>query len=63
MNSYKEMDIFPCEQQLKNIHNNNVVNKIKKSKRKNIKDLFEKFEGEYHSVDVDWGQPIGIEMI
>lgn len=63
MNSDKEMDIFPCEHQLKNIHSNNIANKIKKSKRKNIKELFENFNGEHHPVDIDWGQPTGKEII
>ena len=31
-------------------------------KRKNIKELFEGFEGEYESVEIDWGKPEGEEI-
>ena len=40
--------------------------KIKKivipEKRKNIKELFENFEGTYKKENIDWGEPIGKEI-
>ena len=30
--------------------------------RKNIKELFADFDGEYIPVDMDWGQPVGEEV-
>ena len=38
-----------------------VIEKAKKE-RKNIKELFEDFEGEYKPIDVDWGTPKGEEI-
>ena len=34
----------------------------KATPRKNIKELFADFEGEYTPVDMDWGKPIGGEI-
>lgn len=34
----------------------------KASKRKNIKELFENFEGNYEPVEIDWGKPVGEEV-
>ncbi|MDO5330935.1 MAG: AbrB/MazE/SpoVT family DNA-binding domain-containing protein [Bacillota bacterium] len=31
-------------------------------KRKNIKELFADFEGEYTPVEMDWGEPVGEEV-
>jgi len=33
-----------------------------KEKRKNIKELFENYEGEYEPIDIDWGEPEGEEI-
>jgi len=30
--------------------------------RKNIKELFEDYDGEYEEIDVDWGNPVGDEI-
>lgn len=38
-----------------------VIEKAKKE-RKNIKELFEDFEGDYEPIDVDWGTPKGDEI-
>lgn len=34
----------------------------KAEERKNIKELFEEFDGEYEKVDMDWGNPVGEEI-
>lgn len=34
----------------------------KPEKRKNIKDLFADFDGEYVPVEIDWGEPQGKEI-
>lgn len=33
-----------------------------KNKRKNIKELFADFKGEYEPIEVDWGNPEGEEI-
>lgn len=38
-----------------------VIEKANNKKRKNIKELFENYEGEYEPVQVDWGNPVGEE--
>lgn len=38
-----------------------VIEKVDK-KRKNIKELFADFEGEYEGIDIDWGSPVGDEI-
>ena len=30
--------------------------------RKNIKELFEDFEGKYEPIEMDWGEPVGEEI-
>ena len=35
---------------------------ISKRKIKSLEDLFEGFDGEYESIDVDWGKPAGSEI-
>ena len=39
-----------------------VIEKAQETKRKNIKDLFADFEGEYNPVEIDWGEPEGDEI-
>lgn len=39
-----------------------IMEKAKKQKRKNIKELFADFKGEYEPIEVDWGNPEGKEI-
>ena len=39
-----------------------VIEKAKENKRKNIKELFKDYKGNYESVKVDWGEPKGEEI-
>lgn len=39
-----------------------VIEKIAQKERKNIKELFENFDGEYKPTDIDWGEPVGKEI-
>lgn len=39
-----------------------IIEKVKDEKRKNIKELFKDFEGEYESIEMDWGDPKGEEI-
>lgn len=39
-----------------------VIEKAKEKKRKNIKELFADFKGEYDPIEVDWGNPEGEEI-
>ncbi len=39
-----------------------VIEKANNKKRKNIKELFENYEGEYEPVQIDWGNPVGEEI-
>ena len=41
------------------VDNGKLVMESVKEKRKNIKELFADFEGEYEPRDVDWGEPEG----
>ncbi|MCI8761087.1 MAG: AbrB/MazE/SpoVT family DNA-binding domain-containing protein [Clostridia bacterium] len=34
----------------------------KANNRKNIKELFEDFEGKYEPIEMDWGEPVGEEI-
>lgn len=34
----------------------------KADRRKNIKELFEGFEGVYTPIEIDWGKPVGEEV-
>lgn len=34
----------------------------KEKHRKNIKELFEEFDGEYEQVEMDWGETVGDEI-
>ena len=38
------------------------MEKAKDKKRKNIKELFENFEGAYEPIEIDWGNPEGEEI-
>ncbi len=33
-----------------------------KEERKNIKQLFADYDGEYEPIDIDWGAPVGKEI-
>lgn len=39
-----------------------VIMEKEKMKRKNIKDLFENYDGEYKPTEFDWGKPEGDEI-
>lgn len=39
-----------------------IMEKAKDKKRKNIKELFENFEGDYKPIELDWGEPEGDEI-
>lgn len=39
-----------------------VIERIISTKRKNIKELFEGYEGEYKRENIDWGSPEGEEI-
>lgn len=39
-----------------------VIEKAKENKRKNIKELFADFDGEYEKMEIDWGKPEGEEI-
>lgn len=48
------------ELEIKVEDNKILIEKIEQ--RKNIKELFHGFDGEYKSVDVDWGDAVGEEI-
>lgn len=39
-----------------------IIEKDPNKKRKNIKELFKDFEGDYNGVEIDWGEPEGREI-
>lgn len=39
-----------------------IIEKAQNKERKNIKELFEDYEGEYEPVQMDWGDPVGEEI-
>ena len=39
-----------------------VIEKTAHRERKNIKELFANFDGEYKPTDIDWGEPVGKEI-
>ena len=39
-----------------------VIEKVQKIERKNIKELFKDYEGEYEPSEIDWGEPEGKEV-
>ena len=39
-----------------------IIEKAKENKRKNIKQLFEDYDGEYEPKEIDWGEPKGEEI-
>ncbi len=39
-----------------------VIEKVVHKERKNIKELFANFDGEYTPQNVDWGEPVGDEV-
>lgn len=38
------------------------IEKLEGKKRKNIKELFAEFSGEYEPTEIDWGEPKGEEI-
>lgn len=48
------------ELELKTEGNKIIIEKT--SSRKNIKELFDGFSGDYYNLDIDWGEPIGEEI-
>ena len=39
-----------------------ILEKAKDNKRKNIKELFKDYKGDYKSEEIDWGEPQGDEI-
>ncbi len=39
-----------------------IIEKTNKKKRKNIKELFADFDGEYNYTEFDWGKTVGKEI-
>ena len=39
-----------------------IIEKISSKKRKNIRELFEGYNGKYEPIDIDWGKPEGSEI-
>jgi len=39
-----------------------VIEKAPKTERKNIKELFKDYKGEYEPSEIDWGEPEGKEV-
>ena len=44
------------------VDNGKIVMEKAKTKRKNIKELFENYKGEYEPTEIDWGEPKGEEI-
>ena len=44
------------------VDNGKIVMEKAKSKRKNIKELFENYNGKYEPTEIDWGEPKGEEI-
>ena len=44
------------------VDNGKIVMEKAKSKRKNIKELFENYKEEYEPTEIDWGEPKGEEI-
>ena len=44
------------------VDNGKIVIEKEKTKRKNIKELFENYKGEYEPTEIDWGEPKGEEI-
>lgn len=44
------------------VENGKLIMEKAKGRRKNIKELFEDYKGEYEPIEVDWGKPEGEEM-
>ncbi len=44
------------------VKNNTIILEKVESKYKNIKELFESYEGEYEPSEFDWGKPAGGEI-
>ncbi len=39
-----------------------IIEKVTQKERKNIRELFANFDGEYTPIDIDWGNPEGKEI-
>lgn len=39
-----------------------IIEKEEKNKRKNIKELFAEFDGQYDNPNIEWGEPTGEEI-
>lgn len=44
------------------VDNGKIVMEKEKAKRKNIKELFENYKGEYEPTEINWGEPKGEEI-
>ena len=44
------------------VDNDKLIIEKAKNKRKNIKELFADYKGDYEPIDIDWGNPEGDEI-
>ena len=44
------------------VDNGKLIIEKAKNKRKNIKELFADYKGNYEPIEVDWGEPKGVEI-
>ena len=44
------------------MHGKLIIEKAKEHKRKNIKELFKDYKGDYETTEIDWGEPKGEEI-
>lgn len=58
LNQWKENDQIDIKAENGNI----IISKVEESKRKNIKELFADYDGQYSSAEIDWGKPAGKEI-
>jgi len=58
LNHWKENDQIDIKAENGNI----IISKVDKPKRKNIKELFADYDGQYSSTEIDWGNPVGKEI-
>lgn len=47
---------------IKTEDNRIIIEKVVKTERKNIKELFADFDGQYIPAEIDWGEPVGKEI-
>lgn len=47
---------------IKTENNKIIIEKVIKAQKKNIKELFENYDGNYIPTKIDWGKPVGKEI-